>query len=257
MQITEEVLGVLRRGTWRDDLILLLPEQVDRVLYTRINTVLEAHKGSWSRKEKGHVFPDAEARERLEEAIEAAEYEHPQKDRGEFFSPPRVVERVLELARLESHHRLLEPSAGKGALLLPAAARVKEAFAVEINKENYRHLLASSRGSSTRIVCADFLHVRPIDANAVDRIVMNPPFGKDGGCKHVQHATTFLHPSGLLVAVMPAGILWNDRKPYSGLRELIFARNGEISPLPEGSFTESGTDIETVVVTLPGPAFQP
>ena len=136
-------------------------------------------------------------------------------------------------------------------------ARVQEAFAVEINQENYRHLLASSRGSNTRIVCADFLHVRPIPANDVDRIVMNPPFGKDGGCKHVQHALGFLRPTGLLVAVMPAGILWNDRKPYSGLRELIFARNGEISPLPEGSFSESGTDIETALVTLPGPAYAP
>jgi hypothetical protein len=50
---------------------------------------------------------------------------------------------------------------------------------------------------------------------------------------------------------MAAGITFRQDKKATGLRELIDRVGGEIIPLPEGAFKESGTMVNTVIVVLP------
>ena len=103
-----------------------------------------------------------------------------------------------------------------------------------------------------KIVCAwqqDFLTVEP---NPIyDRVVMNPPFDKQADIKHVMHALKFLKPDGLLVSVMSAGVTFRDNKLTVDFRALIRERGGDIEALPDGSFKESGTGVNTVIVTIP------
>ena len=68
---------------------------------------------------------------------------------------------------------------------------------------------------------------------------MNPPFYGKHYAKHVEHAFKFLKPGGTLTAILPATARYDH-----GLLE------GKWDDLPVGSFSESGTNINTTVLTM-------
>ncbi len=96
---------------------------------------------------------------------------------------------------------------------------------------------------------ADFLEVPP--RAVYDRVLMNPPFSGQADIRHVTHALGFVKPGGMVVAVMSAGVAFRTDKATAEFREMVTASGGEITPLPEGAFKASGTDVRTVLVTLP------
>lgn len=96
----------------------------------------------------------------------------------------------------------------------------------------------------------DFLSVEPMAS--FDRIVMNPPFGRQADLKHVSHALKFLKPGGLLVSVMASSVTFRSNKLTTDFRQLIVDRGGHIEELPEGAFKSSGTMVNTVIVVIPG-----
>ena len=78
--------------------------------------------------------------------------------------------------------------------------------------------------------------------------------GGQGGTPCGGHAAGFLLPGGLLVAVMSAGTAFRDDRATAEFCEMITASGGEITPLPDDAFKVSGTDVRTVLVTLPAAA---
>lgn len=96
----------------------------------------------------------------------------------------------------------------------------------------------------------DFLTVEPDPV--YDRVVMNPPFGRQADIKHVSHALKFLKPGGLLVSVMASSVTFRSNKLTTDFRQLIEERGGHIEELPEGAFKSSGTMVNTVIVVIPG-----
>lgn len=252
MKIDDEVLNVLSNST-SDGNSLKLPSYLDRKLYLRTNVVLEAAGGKWNRKAKAHCFgmPAADA---MDQIILTGEVTVPQ-DFGYFPTPPDVVARLLALAELKPRHRVLEPEAGQGAIAYEVAKRGAQVDCVELLNDNYSALLkmhADGNLPQGRVALADFLSWRPEFNFKYDRIVMNPPFAKQADIHHVQHALKFLKPIGLLVAVMSAGVSFRDNKLTTAFRDLVRERGGEIEALPEGSFKQSGTKVNTVIVTIPG-----
>jgi len=83
-----------------------------------------------------------------------------------------------------------------------------------------------------------------------DRVAMNPPFELRQDISHVTKAFGLLKPSGKLVSVMSAGVTFRQDKKAVDVRELLEAHQGQILPLPEGSFKESGTGVNTVIVVM-------
>lgn len=80
-----------------------------------------------------------------------------------------------------------------------------------------------------------------------DRVVMNPPFSRGQDVEHVRHALSLLAPGGLLVSVMSNGVTFRQDRRYADFRRDF---SPEITPLPEGSFKTSGTNVSTVVVRI-------
>jgi hypothetical protein len=68
---------------------------------------------------------------------------------------------------------------------------------------------------------------------------MNPPFYGRHYAKHVNHALGFLKPGGTLTAILPVTARYDH-----GLLD------GRWEDLPVGSFSESGTNINTTVLTI-------
>lgn len=144
--------------------------------------------------------------------------------------------------------KTLEPSAGEGALARAAldhASNVNlDLTCVELHHDRAQTL----RSQGLNVIEADFLQMTP--EPIYDRIVMNPPFDGQRDIDHVAHAVRFLAPGGRLVAIMAAGVEFRQNKKSEAFRALVAAMNGKMTDLPAGSFEESGTSVNTVLVTL-------
>ena len=251
--IERDVLQVLSACRVDGATVLLPPGQLDRKLYLRVNKVLEALGGKWDRRAKAHVFPTDPAGV-LDDAIVTGGYAHPKDEFGFFVTPPGVADVVANLAGLKEGMRVLEPSAGTGALVNACLARVPS---LEISCVELQYTLAAGlrlkyetrRNPKHTVVEGDFLTQRA-EALGVrtsfDRVVMNPPFARGQDVDHVTHALEFLRPGGRLVSIMSAGVEFRQDRRYAEFRAL----GPKIERLPELSFRASGTDVSTVVVVL-------
>jgi predicted RNA methylase len=249
MRVENDVLNVLSRADVFGN-VLTLVGQLDRKLYERTNKVLEAAGGKWNRKAKAHVF-DGDAAERVEQIILTGDVLVP-KDDFEFFpTPPEVVERLLEIADIRDGMLVLEPSAGQGAIAkaVHGAAEGVMLDMYELMPANNDALHALNLSLSGIGEPCDFLTVEP--KPIYDRVVMNPPFGRQADIRHVQHALKFLKPGGLLVSVMGGGVSFRDNKLTTDFRSIVAAKGGTIEALPDGAFKASGTMVKTVIVTIP------
>jgi len=191
-------------------------------------------------------------------APDAADVEHepnrmPAKAFGFFETPAAVGARVMEEARIGKGMTVLEPSAGRGALARLAHENGGAVTCVEIQPDHVAHL----RGIGfPRVTGDDFLDLSPQAFGTFDRIVMNPPFDRGRDVDHVTHAMRFLKPGGRLVAVMSAGAEFREDRKTTDFRATVERFGGRFFDLPAGSFAESGTNVNTVIVSLSVPAAQ-
>jgi len=237
MKITNDVLQVLSAGSATGKQYFLPPGQLDRAMYMSVNKVLEAAGGKWNRSAKAHVF-DTDAEDRIDQIILTGEVDVP-KDEFEFFPTPlNVANRVRELAGIHTGMTVLEPSAGRGALI--EGIEGCKIDCVEKMAENAEYLRQHFKAV---VIQADFMEIKP--EAKYDAVLMNPPFSKRQDIKHVNHAKHFLKDGGTLVAVMSVGVLFRQDKLTKEFRESV----STIESLPNGAFKESGTMVNTVIVT--------
>jgi protein-L-isoaspartate O-methyltransferase len=160
-----------------------------------------------------------------------------------FPTPASVAERLIEAAGLEDGQRVLEPSAGTGALLkaIRANGAHVETVAVEINEG-----LTGIVNAANRVHYGDFLSCNG-DLGTFDRIVMNPPFKDGADIAHITHAVKFLRPGGRLVALCADGPRQGEK-----LRPLAEGSGGWWESLPAGSFGEHGTNVRVAMLVIEG-----
>lgn len=166
-----------------------------------------------------------------------------------FLTPVNLAARMADLAEIESGHRIADFSAGTGRLLAAACNIMGEhiedgrsVHAVEYNTELAGQLIKTFPLVNVR--CMDFLVMSPEDFEPVDRILLNPPFADGADIKHIKHAMRFLKSGGRMVAICANGPRQNDQ-----LRPLVDAWED----LPAGTFTESGTNVNTALVIYTKP----
>jgi len=245
MKIADEVLAVLSAAETNGNELKLVGT-LDRKMYVKVNDILEAAGGKWNKKAKAHIFEDG-ALERLDEIILTGEVDKPKDEFNYFPTPSNVVDRLIELAGITKAMSVLEPSAGRGAIALRCVKEGAEVDCFELMEANYDVL--HNLGVFRFIQCYDFLMREP--TQIFDRVVMNPPFQKQQDIKHVTHALKFLKDGGKLISVMSSSITFRENKLTKEFRDLIDERGGWIERLPEGSFKESGTMVNTCIVVIP------
>lgn len=249
-KIANDVLAVLSGALCAGNQ-LILTGTLDRKLYVKANEVLEAAGGKWNRKLKSHVF-DGDAYEAIDAVIVTGEIvtkKTLQQEFGYFPTPSDVVAKLLDLAEIKPGMKCLEPSAGKGAI----AKRLKDMgctpICCELLTDNANELIYALGISG--VLVGDFLELDPAKFIDFDRIIMNPPFAMQADIKHVTHALKFLKRGGILVAVMSSGVTFRQDKRTREFSDLINSFSEfELQALPEGSFKESGTGVNTVTLKV-------
>lgn len=259
MRLSNDVLTVLS-GLEIDGIAVRIRETLDRKLYTAVNDVLAACGGTWNKKAKAHLFVGCEEGEvaiRLDTVIVAGAVvtlkEH-RKELGLFLTPEPLAAQLVEMADVRRDQIVLEPSAGTGRLVRAAIARRAQVIAVERDPTMRAALpLPINKPLSERPVVLeadDFMNVTAEVVGAPDRVVMNPPFcksGKGDHLDHVRHAFTFLRKGGVLVSVLPTGVLFRQDRRHREFREWAESI-GTLIKLPDGSFRDSGTMVATCVL---------
>ncbi len=242
--VPAEVLGILGAAVCSGPTLSLIG-RIDHKVYRAVNDVIESVGGKWSRKAQAHVF-QGDAGEAIEPILLTGTVTSIRQEFGQFDSPPPVVERIMEIARVEPRMRVIEPSAGIGNIAVAASAVGADVMCVEIDPKRVQAL--KDHGLSS-IIHADFLSLDGL--GPFDRILMNPPFAPaQADIDHVLHAAKFLRPGGRLVAVMSLGAMQRENRKAIEFRRFVEDRDGEITPMPAGSFAHAGTQVLTCIATL-------
>lgn len=190
------------------------------------------------------------------------------KNYGFFPTPTAAAKKTIENANLYSQRTepcldILEPSAGTGNLARLCTVMDFEHWS---NAEHYKKLYhdkhnvdcieiqpdlceqLSKEGIYRSVRNANFLDIPP--SPVYDRVVMNPPFDGQHDIDHVIHAFKFLKPGGRLVSIMSAGTEFRENKKAVAFREFVKENDGRFIQLPERSFSEVGTNVNTVIVVI-------
>lgn len=245
MKIPQEIIEIIRQGESAGSNYQLPSINLDRKIYLQTNEVLESIGLKWSRKNKRHESTESGIAELLEEILEVGEVQTLSeiKKKFQFFeTPPEVISRLIELANIKPDDQVLEPSAGSGAIAKEIIKITGKCFCAEIDPIRKKEL----EGIDGVIqIAGDFLSMSKTDIRP-NKIVMNPPFSKSQDTKHIVHAHDMLANCGVLVSVASSTITTRSGKVYDDLRNL----NPEIFKLPDGSFKESGTMVNTIILRI-------
>lgn len=250
--ISNEAISVLKNAEVEGNCVRLTG-QLDRKLYTEVNEVLVRLGGSWkSGKIKAHVFPEDKDLAILLDSVTSNEM-MPEKNPLAFFPTSTEVARLMvEKANLFAGARVLEPSAGEGAIAEVVQSTGLDISLDLIEKDADRCKSLESKGFLP--FQKDFLDLDPFHWDiAYDCILMNPPFAVKEDSKayitHIFHAWNFLNQErGTLIAIAPIGFTFaNDRKSKE-FKEFV-EQYGDWAALPDDAF-KPYTGVKTVLIKL-------
>lgn len=143
--------------------------------------------------------------------------------KSQWFTPPELAAKVVEWAHpdycLHGHKmRVLEPSAGNGALVRPLLAAGAEVAAVEMDARYQLELETFLRGPHRPLIW-NFLECTTGGLGSFDLCVMNPPYENGLDVQFILHALKFaprvvgIFRSALLHGQERKAKLWSQVRP--------------------------------------------
>jgi hypothetical protein len=155
--------------------------------------------------------------------------------------------------------RLLEPSAGRGAIIRALLERGYQGHVVAVEPDPTNVcLLQQQFGTSPRIEIVPMTFEDAVESGVLtgyvfDGAIMNPPFSVDGNknlyIDHINLALSLVRKNHSVAAIVPTG--WRQRgdKKESAFRQRV-QEDGEWESQGRGQFKSEGTPIETGIVTI-------
>jgi len=273
---TQEIL----KGCTVDGMVVKLPEgQLDRKVYMDVKKHLEGIGGKWKGgKVSGFVF--SHDPNELLGRVADGEKVNLKKDFQFFGTPDIICDRLVALARLDIEDRILEPSAGDGAILRAIQRNISELIhfpaCYELMPQNRQKL---QEMEYVDVLGEDFLQ----DSRGLkfDKIIANPPFTKGQDIEHLRKMYDLLDTEGILVCITSLSWMAGTNKKPTEFRNWLcddedgvakgfdwnrFSRIGTdaqflranqdrvyIEMLEAGAFKESGTNVRTAIVVIQRP----
>lgn len=236
MKVDKTVIEVLA-GCEMDENLLKLPGQLDRKLYEKVSKILKGIGGKWNSARKAFVFSE-NVEDIVADIVNTGEFIS-EKQTFQFFpTPVSLARHMVHIAEIMPGELCLEPSAGIGNI----AQFMPYCDCVELNENNRKVLVEKG----FNVVHDDFMTFQP--EKQYDVIIMNPPFRKGQDAEHIMKAVSIA--GRVVIAIASASVMFHSGRKYKDLRELISKYNGTIEELPAGSFKESGTAVNAVLITV-------
>lgn len=222
-----------------DNFLLMKPiEVLTDNEYDNLKPMIESMGGHWRERVKGFIF----SKDILLKNSCAS-----WKEENQFFpTPQNIAKRVVELAEINEKSIVLEPSAGTGALLDNLLIYTK-LYVVEPYYPNIQTL----KNKKYDVIQSTFENFFETYKNEkITNIIMNPPFSKQRDIKHILMAYELLEKNGVLVAIMSENSLYYNTELTKNFNLFLKEKNAYIENIPYGSFKESGTTVDTVIVKI-------
>ncbi|MGH7971353.1 MAG: hypothetical protein ACREIC_21760 [Limisphaerales bacterium] len=239
--IANDVLDVLKQSRCEGN-HLHLPRQLPRNLYVQTAKIIELLGGKWNRSLAAHVF-ESDCAERVDEAVIAGEVTDFKKLYQFYETPPELARRMVQIADVRDGQRVLEPSAGRGAILKALPTNVHRT-AVELNNR-----MVELPALAEYVRYGDFLQVNG-EIGTFDGIIANPPFRGGQDLDHVRHMYGLLKPGGILVTVMSPAWQYRADDKFDDFGIWLQQLEHEVEELPEGTFKTSGTNGRALLVSI-------
>lgn len=165
------------------------------------------------------------------------------KKKFQFFpTPDKLVGCLLHSAEIKETDRVLEPSAGQGAI----ANRIPNCVVVELMEQNIKAL--ERQGYTPH--AGDFLSMDAKTLGTFDKIIANPPFTKNQDIDHIRHMYSLLNDGGRIVSMASIGWMTGSQKKQIEFREWLNDLGADIVNISSGEFKESGTMVSTCLITI-------
>lgn len=236
---------ILQQCTVEGNIVKLPSIHLDRKTYLDVAKKLNLIGGKWKGgRVSGFVFEQDPAELLMQ--IASGENRNLSKEYQFFETPQPLADKIVALADINESHSILEPSAGRGALIkainevLPGKT-VDCYEMMQLNQSFLKNL------PTANIKSADFLQN---DGTTYDRIIANPPFSLNQDIVHIQEMYTLLNSGGCIVSV--ASTHWQHSNNYSEKRFKDWLKfvDAKIIPVEAGSFKTSGTNVAAVILLI-------
>lgn len=243
VQIDDSLTGEAALLSVTDNRIILPAQHLKH--YADLKRLLETSGGKYS--SKGYFsFPEGVEAEEVLAAVRQGKALNGKKASQSFFTPEDLAYEVCRAAGNLEGKRVLEPSAGDGALADIARAAGAEVVVVE----NHRPNVLALEKKGYNVWDQDFLSLTPDELGFFDAILANPPFSNNQDIDHVMHMTRFLKPGGTLSVITSQRWMTGSQKAHVEFREFLDAQGAVIHEIEGGAFRESGTLVPTLRIRL-------
>lgn len=219
--------------------------------YTEIKLRIEKAGGSYARS--GFIFDYGVDVEEIFLQLQAGKTVDVRQLQQAFYTPEDEAYALCRKLGDLTGKRLLEPSAGRGALATVAEAAGAKVVAVE----NYHPSVLALRAKGFEVIEQDFLTVTPEHIGHFQAVLANPPFTKGNDIEHVMHMWKFLQPGGQLAAIMSTRWQTGKLSTHRAFRAFLDQHEAEVEEIPAGAFKASGTGVATVRVYIRKPMDAP
>lgn len=242
-----EIKDIIKDCTIVDGNVIKLPNiQLERTDYIKVKKLFESNGGKWKGgKTQGFVF-DSDA-ESVLARIQGGDTSN-RKKKFQFFETPTDIARKLAmcLGDIEPTHRILEPSAGRGALIKAVLEEWPEQTVdcYELMEDNREAL---TNIPNARLLGYDFLEA---EVGMYDKIIANPPFANNQDIKHVMKMWEHLADGGQMAVIMSCHWRFANDKQSKEFRTFVESVEHNITVIPKGTFKSSGTDVESIMLVL-------
>jgi len=236
---------ILQQCTVEGNIVKLPGIQLERKTYLDVAKEINHIGGKWKGgKVSGFVF-EQDPTELLMQ-IASDEKRNLQKEYQFFETPQALADKLVSLANINECHSILEPSAGRGALLtainkLLPGKMIDCYELMDVNQSFLKKIpTASFKG-------ADFIEN---DGTSYDRIIANPPFSNNQDIVHIQEMYTLLNPGGCIATISSTHWQHSNNSTEKRFRNWLKFVDAKVMAIEAGSFKNSGTNVAASIITI-------
>lgn len=237
---------VLKQCTLVDNVLKLPNIQLSSNTYNKVKQCILEAGGSWvGGKTQGFSFPFNA--DRVFSSLKEGKRCDLKGDFQFFETPENLCDQVVGLLpkTIPSNAKVLEPSAGRGALI-KAFHKVfdNNVDCFELMPENVEFL---KKLDGCDLIGSDFMSC---SNRTYDIIVANPPFCGNQDIKHLRKMYELLNEGGCVVCITSSHWDFAQEKECVDFRDWIKLVGAEVLDIDAGAFKKSGTTIRTKIIKI-------